>query len=198
MKFLTDLLKTSLLGGLFVLLPLVLFYLMLYQLLEVMVALATPIAELFPSGTFDEVKMPVIIAVILIMGSSFLFGLALRITVLRQFGRWFESKLLGRLPLYNAVKSLARGLLGTQENTAFQSAVLHSQDGEREIVYVIEDDGEGEVTVLVPWAPASFAGSLKIVASDRVEILEASVGDASRVLSHWGMGANKLLRKRQQ
>jgi len=188
--------KTSLLGGLFVLLPLVLFYLMLDQLLGVMVALATPIADLFPPGTFDEVRMPVIIAVILIMGASFLFGLALRVAVLRQFGRWFEYKMLGRLPLYNAVKSLARGLLGTQENTAFQSAVLHSPDGEREIVYVIEDDGEGEVTVLVPWAPASFAGSVKIVAGDRVEILEASVGDASRVLSHWGMGANKLLGKK--
>jgi uncharacterized membrane protein len=49
------------------------------------------------------------------------------------------------------------------------------------------------MTVLVPWAPASFAGSVKIVGSDRIEMLEASLGDASRVLGHWGFGAKESL-----
>jgi len=77
-KKVVEFLKTSLVGGLFVLLPLVLFYLLLSELLQVVVALATPIADLFPKGTFDQVKMPVVIGIILIVGASFLFGLALR------------------------------------------------------------------------------------------------------------------------
>lgn len=193
MKTVIDFLKTSVLGGLLVLLPLVLFYLLLSELLELVVALATPIADLFPQGTFDEVKMPVVIGVMLIVGASFLFGLALRCATLHRCGRWFERSLLGRLPLYNAVKRLARGLVGTREDSAFRSAVLHSADGEREIVYVIEDHGDGQMTVLVPWAPASFAGSVKIVGSDRIETLEASVGEASKVLGHWGVGARELI-----
>ena len=64
---------------------------------------------------------------------------------------------------------------------------------EEEIVYVIEENEDGQVTVLVPFAPASFAGSVKILSSDRIELLPASVGDASRVISHWGVGARKLL-----
>jgi uncharacterized membrane protein len=124
------------------------------------------------------------------------FGLALRSASLRRSGLWVERTLLGRLPLYNAVKSLARGLVGAQEDTAFRSAVLHSSGGEREIVYVIEEHGDGQMTVLVPWAPASFAGSVKIVGSDRIEMLDASVGDASRVLGHWGVGARDLLGKK--
>ncbi|MGD2011309.1 MAG: hypothetical protein PVI76_09445, partial [Desulfobacterales bacterium] len=71
MKQLLEFLKTSLTGGLFILLPLVLFYLLFSELLEVVVALATPIADLFPKGTFDQVKMPVIIGIILIIGASF-------------------------------------------------------------------------------------------------------------------------------
>jgi hypothetical protein len=37
-------------------------------------------------------------------------------------------------------------------------------------------------------APASFAGSLKIMSRDRIELLDSNLGDTSRVLSHWGVG----------
>jgi uncharacterized membrane protein len=114
---------------------------------------------------------------------------------LKRFGLWIEQAVLSRLPLYKAVKSLTRGLVGAKEDTTFRSAVLDSPDGGREIIYVIEDHGDGQMTVLVPWAPASFAGSVKIVSSDRIEMLEASLGDTSRVLSHWGVGARELLGK---
>ena len=195
MKQFGEFLKTSLIGGLFVLLPLSLFYLLLAKLLQVVVALATPIADLFPKGTFDQVNMPVLLALILIVGASFLFGLALRSAALRRFGLWIERTTLGRLPLYNAVKQLARGLVGAEEDTAFQAAVLNSPNGEREIVYVIEDHGDGQVTVLVPWAPASFAGSVKIIGRDRIEMLDASLDEASRALAHWGVGVRDLLGK---
>ena len=77
----------------------------------------------------------------------------------------------------------------------FRPAVLHSPDGGREIVYVIEDHGDGQVTLLIPWAPASFAGTVKIMGSDRIEMLDASLGETSRVLSQWGVGVRDLLGK---
>ena len=195
MKKVVEFLKTSLVGGLFVLLPLVLFYLLLSELLQVVVVLATPIADLFPKGTFDQVKMPVVIGIILIVGASFLFGLALRSVSLRRLGFWIERTLLDRLPLYNATKRLGRSLEGAQEESAFRSGVFTSPNGEKELVYVIEDHGDGQMTILCPFAPASFAGSVKIVSADRIEILEASFGDASRVIAHWGVGARELLGK---
>jgi uncharacterized membrane protein len=196
MKQLLEFLKTTAMGGLFVLLPLVLFYLLLSELLQVVVALATPIADLFPKGTFDQVKMPVVIGTILIVGASFLFGLALQSEYLRRLGLWIERTLLYRLPLYDAVKRMGRGLVGAQEDSAFRSGVFSSSNGEKEIVYVIEDHGDGQMTILFPFAPASFAGSVKIVSADRIEILETSFGDASRVIAHWGLGARDLLSKK--
>ena len=90
---------------------------------------------------------------------------------------------------------LGRGLVGAQEDSAFRSGIFSSSNGEKEIVYVIEDHGDGQMTILCPFAPASFAGSVKIVSADRIEILEASFGDASRVIAHWGVGARELLGK---
>ena len=195
MKNILEFIKTSLIGGLFVLLPLILLYLLLDEMLQLVVMLATPIADLFPEGTFERINAPVLIGLILIVGASFIFGLALRFMTLRRLGLWIEEKVLGRLPLYSAVKSLSRGLIGAKEDAAFRPAILTSSDDEKEIIYVIEELGDGQTTVLIPWAPASFAGSVKIVSSERIELLDASLGDTSRVLGHWGMGARELLGK---
>jgi uncharacterized membrane protein len=195
MKRLSTYLKTTIVGGLCVLLPLTLFYLLLAEILGLVVAIATPIADLFPKETFDEIKLPVILALILILLVSFLFGLAIRSSLLRRFGLWIERTLLGPLPLYSAVKRLSLGLLGVGDTTAFRPAVLHSSDDEREIVYVIEEHSDGCLTILVPWAPTSFAGSVKIVSRDRIEMLDRNLGDTSMVLSHWGVGVRDLLEK---
>jgi len=197
MNKIVEFLKTSLSGGILVLLPLVMLYLLLDQIIEILIVLATPIADLFPSGFFDNLPLPGVIALVLLVGASFLFGLALRSDTLRRFGHWLERALLGKLPLYKAVKSLSRGLIGAKEDGVFKPALMHSGDGEREIVYLIEEDGKGQVTVLVPWAPASFAGSLKIMSRDRIELLDSNLGDTSRVLSHWGVGTFALLEKIQ-
>ena len=180
-------------GGLFVLLPVLLLYLLLSEALDMVVALATPIADLFPGGTFDKIEFPVIVGLILILGVSFLIGLGLRSKTGRGIGQWIERTVLGRVPAYEALKSLTTGFAEAGRAGAFKAAVLTSSDGDREVVYVIEDHGDGDLTVLVPWAPAAFAGSVKIVDRDRVKFLEANLGDVSRALGHWGVGVRELL-----
>ncbi len=197
MNKITEFLKTSLSGGFFVLMPLVMFYLLMDEMIELLVALATPVADLFPPALFENIELPGVIALILLLGASFLFGLALRSKTLRQFGDWIERKSLGKLPIYIAVKRLSQGLIGAKQDGVFKPALLHSENGDREIVYLIEEDGKGQVTILVPWAPASFAGSLKILSRDRIELLDSNLGDTSRVLGHWGVGTFDLLKTKR-
>ena len=196
MKQLLEFLKTTAIGGLFVLLPVLLLYLLLAEALGLIVALATPIADLFPKGTFEKINHPVAMGLILIMGISFLVGLALRSESGRRLGRWIELTVLDRLPVYKALKRLTTGFTETGKDGAFKTAVLNSPGGEREIVYIVEDHGNGYLTVLQPWAPTSFSGSVKVFNQDRLEVLDAKLGDASRVLSHWGVGVRELLEKK--
>ena len=198
MKQLMAFLKTTVMGGLFVLLPILLVYLLLAKALDMIVALATPIADLFPEGTFGKVEFPVILGLVLILGVSFVIGLGLRAESGRRLGRWIERTVLDRLPAYNALKNLTTGFTEACRDGGFKAAVLTSLDGEQEIVYVIEDHGNGSLTVLVPRAPAAFSGSVKIVDRDRTKILEANLGDVSRALGHWGMGVRELLQKKEQ
>lgn len=194
MRKISEFLKTSALGGLLVLLPVLLLFLVLTEAVQLIVALATPIADLFPAGTFDKFAHPVLLALLLLLVVSFVLGLALRLAFLRRMGGWAERSVLNRLPVYNAMKNLSRGLLGApDEGAVFKPAVLDSTNGERRIAYLVEDHGDGYATVLIPRPPTAFAGDLVVVPRERVVLLEAGLGEVSAVISYWGLGVGDLL-----
>jgi uncharacterized membrane protein len=194
MKAIFEFIKTCLLGGMFVLLPLLIFYLLSSELIDVIVALATPIADLFPDETFAKLSDPMFVAILLLLVTSFVFGLALRSRTLTRAGNWIERTTLMRLPLYNAVKRLSQGLTGAGTGRAFKSGLLHGKDGTSELVYIIEEHADGKLTLLLPLAPAGFTGAVKIVPGEQVTRLNANVGEASEVIAHWGVGMSDLLK----
>ena len=69
MKQFLSFFKLTAQGGLLVLLPLLLFLILLMEIVDLVVGLATPIAGLFPAGTFEDPQHPVALAVILFAGS---------------------------------------------------------------------------------------------------------------------------------
>lgn len=198
MQRITHFLKTSALGGLFVLLPLLLFYLLLSEALGAVVALATPIADVFPAGWFDKVEAPVVVALILLLAASFTFGVMLRSTLISRIGRRIEDLVLAELPMYSAIKRLTKGLGGGGDAGSFRPALLISAGNQREIVYAIETHDDGMTTILVPWAPTPFAGSIKIVESTHIELLDVELSEVTRVLSHWGVGMTDLLAEKRK
>jgi len=183
--------KTCFLGGLFVLLPLLLLWMLVGQALDLVVVLATPIADMFPASWFQDLAAPSVVAFALVTLASFLFGLDLRSQLLSRLGRRIEEQTLARLPMYGALKSLSMGFDASEQG--FRTGLLTWTDGIQELVYVVEQHADGRTTVLVPNAPASFAGRLRIVPSHFVEILPASLGESSRVVGLWGVGMGELL-----
>ena len=195
MKRLADILKTTALGDIGVLLPLLLLCLLVREIFKFVVALASPIASLIPQGMLDHLNAPVLIAVLLIIGVSFLFGMAARTAAGIRLGRGVERSVLGRLPLYQFAKNLSAAIVPNLKDPGFKPALLKSTDGSKEPAYVIEEHDNGYLTVLVPWAPAAFAGSLKIVPSEQVELPDISLMEFSTALSQLGMGVEDLLNK---
>jgi uncharacterized membrane protein len=114
---------------------------------------------------------------------------------MRAIGRWIEQHFLDPIPGYRAIKNLSSGLSGSLEEGAFKAAVLNSPEGGSELVYLIEDHGNGLATVMIPSAPNPMGGAIKVVPRDRIKILDVKVSAIARVLSQWGVGAQALLPK---
>ncbi|UCF74843.1 MAG: hypothetical protein JSU71_11320 [Betaproteobacteria bacterium] len=189
-----EFLKTTLIGGFFILLPLLLLELMMVEVFGLVVALSAPLADLVPGALVEAINAPVAVALVLVVLASLILGLAARSEAGRRLGQWIERNTLGRLALYGVLKGLAARLVEIGEGSTFKPAMLVSGDGQREFAYLIEDHGDGRVTIMLPWAPTPLSGSVKIVRKEQIELLDATLGDVTRVLSHWGVGARSLLR----
>jgi len=188
MKFI----KTTLLGGLFILLPLMLLWIGLKEIGGLLVEMATPIADLFPKRVFDDLTAPGVIALFLIIGTSFILGLAARSTWLNSVGRSFEHSVLNKVPMYRMLKVISSSLIGSESGTVIP-ALISNGSGGGDPCYVIEMHKDGRATVLLPWSPASFAGSIKVVQQSDLEFLSCSLDEFSRSLSQLGVGVEECM-----
>jgi uncharacterized membrane protein len=190
-------LKTTLLGGLFVLLPLMLLWMGLKEIVGLLVAMATPIADLFitdffPAGTFDNLTAPGLVALTLIVGMSFILGLMARSTWLSDIGRSIENSVLHKVPMYRMLKIISSALIDS-DNSDVSPAIIRDGSGGGDPCYVIEKHKDGRATVLLPWSPASFAGSIRVVQQADLEFLSCSIDEYSRSLSQMGVGLEECI-----
>ena len=171
-------LKTTLLGGLFILLPLMLLWIGLKEIGGLLEAMATPIADMIPGQYFENLAAPGVIAIFLIVGTSFILGLAARSAWLSKIGRNIENKVLNRVPMYRMLKVISSALIDSGSGDVKPALVIDSSGG-GDPCYVIEKHKDGRATVLLPWSPASFAGSIKVVQQpDKSGWYQRAVGSA--------------------
>jgi uncharacterized membrane protein len=186
-------LKSAVINGLVVLIPLVLVFLAIREIIELMISVATPIADLFPVGTFDHIKETEILAALLILGTAFALGVLSKIKAGRAMGRGIEKYSLNKIPMYRMLKSLVGAFLNLENEESFKPAFINNSSGDLEPCYVIEDRGRPRVVVLVPWAPTAFAGSVKLVPRESVQYLPVTLDEFSLSLTHLGIGMSELL-----
>jgi uncharacterized membrane protein len=185
--------KTTLLGGLFILLPLMLLWIGLDEIIGLIVVMATPIADMFPPDAFeDDLKLPGIVALVLIVGASFILGLAAKSALLSSLGRKFEKAILYKVPMYRMLKIISGALVDSSGGDV-KAALLLDGTGGGEPCYVIEFHKDGRATVLLPWSPASFAGSIRVVQQSNLEILSCTLDEYSRCISQVGVGVEECL-----
>ncbi len=185
--------KSALVNGLVILLPVILVFLALREIFEMLVGIATPIADLFPKGTFDNVRETEILAILLIVGVSVTLGVISMTKAGRTIGRGIEKYTLNKVPMYRMLKSLVSAFLDLETEDSFKPAFVENDAGDLEPVYIIEDRGRPRVVVLVPWAPTAFAGSVRLVRRERIHRLDVTLDDFSLSLTHLGTGMSELL-----
>jgi len=185
--------KSTLVNGLAMLLPVVLVFLAIKEIFGLLVNIATPIADLFPLGTFDHVNETTILAVLLIAGMAIFLGILSKLKAGQALGHSIEKHTLLKIPMYRMLKSLVGAFLNLESETSFKPAFIKNDSGDLDPAYVIEDRGRPRVVVLIPWAPTAFAGSVKLVKRECVHYLDVTLDEFSLSLTHLGTGMSELL-----
>jgi uncharacterized membrane protein len=158
MKTLAEFTKTTLIGGILVILPIYIAVLLLAKRVTGLLALLAPMAAQVPAG----VEFRQVIAILLLVAICFVVGLIVRTGPGLRAKNAFERVVLEKLPGYTFLRGLAKRLTGHSEEQTLQPALVEIEDALVPAV-IVEELEDGLYTVLVPSAPTPMAGSIYIL-----------------------------------
>jgi uncharacterized membrane protein len=194
MKRIAAFLKTTILGGLFVVLPLIVVLGIMAKLVMGIHDAAESIMAKMAGEHSDAAHFPILFAILIVIGISFAFGLALTSRRGQATGGWVERTILLRIPGYAAMRAIVGGLADASSEGVVKPGLLRVDPGIEAYVLVIEDHG-GHLTVFLPGSPNPASGNVQIVRKDLVRMLNVRMTTVTSVLQQWGMGSAKLLSK---
>ena len=198
MKKILELAGTTAITGLSILLPILLLYVLLDEVLALIVALATPIADVvLPASVSEAITHPVLLAIVVLLATSIVIGLAARTQVGRWLGRLLERNTVERLPVYVALKGIGKAVVGGAGDAGFEPVLVNYEDGSTVIAFLVERIDDERVAILEPWVPTPFAGNIKIVPSTMVSPMQADLAEVTAVLSRWDIGLRAVLNSPQ-
>ena len=122
---------------------------------------------------------------------SFAAGIAARTAIGGRLSRWSEASLLGRLPHYQLIKSMAEGLAHIESASGLKPALISIEDG-WQIGYLLEKLENDWVTVFLPQAPTPMSGKSCIFAN-RVRSLDITMVQAMSIVKAIGIGSGAAL-----
>ena len=188
MRTLADFTKTTMIGGVLIILPLYLAALLLAKTVKGMLALLSPVADQLPAA----VEFRQVLAIALLVAVCFIVGLIVRTGPGLRAKNAFERSVLEKLPGYTFLRGLAGRLTGRSEEHTLQPALVEIEEALVPAL-IVEKLDDGSYTVLVPSAPTPMAGSIYILPRDRVHPVDIPLAKAIGVFSKWGTGAGEFV-----
>ena len=183
--------KTTILGGILFLLPLAIVLMLLGYALKVAATVAQPIANKLQLGWGDVtgIGLVTVLSALVLVLVSFGAGLLARTYLGARITRRFENSLLGRLPHYQMLKSMAEGLVQLESATGIRPALINIEDA-WQMGYLLEPLENGWSSVFLPQAPTPMSGNVMYLPADRVRPLDLTMVDAMAIIKRIGVGSD--------
>lgn len=191
MKGFFQLIKTTIIGGLIFLVPIIIVVAILGKAFELMILVAKPLSAWIPLDSIGGVALANILAVLAILLCCLIAGFVAKGTAAKRLLNSVESKLLVAIPGYSFVKGMTDSLKSSEEAAKSFVPVVAQFDDNAQIGFEIERTERGNVVVFLPGSPDPWSGSVVYVNADRVERLDMTVPDAINNIRHLGRGSAK-------
>ena len=195
MKSIIEFFKTTVVGGLVVVIPLMILYFIFGELVDLLVAMTEPIIRELPFPAVINVIIATLIAIGVVVIICFVTGLLVRTGWGAAARDWIENKLLARMPIYTMIKNLTHRFVGQSgEQFAPAEVDLYGSDS-RLLGLIVEALPDGRVAVFIPLAPTATVGQVYILPRDRVRELETSLGSVVNSVTQWGVGTGAMYQR---
>ncbi len=188
MKYAREFITSTIVGGLFIVVPVYLATLLMLKGMKSVAIVVRPLAVLVP----DWIPAERLFSLLLVLGVCFLVGLVVRTQAGQALRERMEKVFFDRLPGYSLLRSLTQRMAGDSDEHAWQPALVEIEDA-LVPAFIIEVLNDGRLTVFVPSVPTPLAGAVYILRPERVHILDVPFTQAIRSVSRWGSGSKDLV-----
>ena len=188
MKYAREFVTSTVIGGLFIVVPVYLAILLLLKGMKSAATLVRPIAVLLP----DWLPAEGLVSLLLVLVVCFIVGAAVRTRAGQIVRERVEKAFFERLPGYSLLRSLTQRLANDGDATAWKPALVDLEDA-LVPAFIIEELTDGRLTVFVPSVPTPLAGAVYILSRERVHPLDIPFTQAIRSVSRWGSGSKDLV-----
>lgn len=193
-----EFLKTSLLGGVVVILPVAILVSVTMWIFRLVTGMIAPLTRLLIKDSQLNGFAADVIVIILILAACFFVGVLVRTRLGGFLYRVLETRILKLAPGYSMIKETVLQLFGSRENSPFSSVALARLFGNdtRVTAFITDKHADGSYTLFVPTGPNPTSGLIYHVDGRYVEPVDVPVQDAMRTIISCGAGSAKLLRDR--
>jgi len=189
MRTIAEFMKTTLIGGIIIVLPVYIAVLLILKAVQGLLAAVKPITAAIPASVeFDEILAILVLAVI-----CFIAGLVVRTRAGLRAKNAIERRVLQRLPGYTLLRGLAGRVTGQADEPSFAPALAEIEEALVPAL-IVEKLEDGSYTVLVPSVPTPMAGAVYILPPERVHPVDVPFTAALRVFTKWGAGSGEFVR----
>lgn len=188
----TGFLRTTLIGGVLYLIPVVLLLALLGKAMQIAHQVSPPILQGVEAAHLGHILSPQVIAVLLLLCFCLLAGLFSQTVLGRRISAGIDGK-LGNLPGYSFYKGVGDSLVGA-EPEGMRRTVMVSIEDAWQIGMVVDELEDGLIAVYVPAVPEAHSGSLFFMEPDRVVPLSIGVKTAMQTLRRMGVGSRASLK----
>jgi len=197
--------KTSLIGGLIVLLPVGILVAVFLWIFNFVKSLVQPLTNLLLASTplsedsnVQELLATVIVLVMLV-AACFVIGVIVRTQVGRFIHGQLENRILAIAPGYNLIKETVLQFLGNRPSP-FSSVALARIFGNETMVtaFVTERHENGWYSVFVPTGPNPTSGNIYHLKPEYVHHVDQPIEDVMRSIISCGAGSAPIIKALEQ
>ena len=202
LKRMKNFLRTTILGGVIVILPTIILVFAFKWLFGKVGSAIKPLTDLVVDNLtlpdrYDDPVATLIVVSVIVLG-CFLVGLFVRTRLGQIILNNIESSLLSRAPGYKMVKETVNQLFGAKKSPFASVALVRIFENETKVTAFITDrHADGTVTVFVPTGPNPTSGFIYHLNERFVHPVDVSVEDAMRSVISCGAGSEKLIQGMQ-
>ena len=195
MEKLKNFLKTSLLGGVVVILPVAILVSVTLWLFDLVTGLIEPLTRLLISDSQLNEKAAEILVIILIVLTCFFVGVLVRTQLGGFLYRFIETRILKLAPGYSMIKETVLQIFGSKKDSPFSSVALVQVFGNETLMtaFVTDKHEDGSFTVFVPTGPNPTSGLIYHLEGRYVHPVDIPVQDAMRSIISCGAGSAQLM-----